>query len=82
MTFYQTASACGHTVLKIFVSSQSQDMLSYFLGQQPELEKRVQFYQQITDAVSHLHAQELVLCFINPMFIRVIDEGIQVCLGK
>ena len=78
MSYNKSSSSSKHTALRVFVSSNCKDLLSYFLEKQPGLDDRIHFYKQITDAVKHLHDNKLALCYLSPMHIMVIDGDKQV----
>ena len=62
------------TAISMYVSSNCTDLLTYTLRERPELDERLHYYQQICDAVTHLHSKKIIIGIVRPKFIQVIDS--------
>ena len=57
----------------MFVAAEYETLHDFIMNKKPMIDKRMKLYIQLVKAMEYIHENGLVLCYLNPNWIFVID---------
>ena len=76
--FGKTKTPCDdfqseHSVLQMYIASEFETLHDFTMNKKPSIEMRMNLYTQLAKAIDYIHHCGLVLCYLNPHWIFVIE---------